>query len=134
MDQQDVLATIRTLLAFERNYLAEERTALAEFRTGLALIVIGPAASTILAYILVSFTSEVGILLDVSNILFFSSLTLIGIWISVHSRSKLQKIKRRKRILKDRQLELAQSSEPVYNLLQECLNFDEGSELHSNKK
>jgi len=41
VNDQQVLAKIRTLLTLERNYLAEERTAMTEFRNGLTLTVIG---------------------------------------------------------------------------------------------
>ena len=78
--EQQVLAKIRTLLALERNFLAEERTALAEFRTGLALIVIGPTAITIIAYVLSGFAEEQSITFDVLNFAFFSVLCILSIW------------------------------------------------------
>ena len=93
--EQEMLAKIRTLLALERNYLAEERTALAEFRTGLALTVIGPAASTVLAYIFAGLPTEQAIIFDLINFAFFSILTIIGIWTSFRSRSKLKMIKQK---------------------------------------
>jgi len=95
--EQEILAKIRTLLALERNYLAEERTALAEFRTGLALTVIGPTASTVIAYILSGFAIEKAPLLDLLNLTFFGILTIIGIWTSFRSQSKLKKIRKKKK-------------------------------------
>lgn len=104
VNEQEVLAKIRTLLALERNYLAEERTAMAEFRNGLALTVIGPTMSTIIAYILSVFTVEKSILLDLLNFAFFSILTIVGIWISFRSQSKLRIIKKKRQLLKKEQL------------------------------
>jgi uncharacterized membrane protein YidH (DUF202 family) len=71
----------------ERNLLAEERTSLAEFRTGLALIFIGPTASTIIAYVLWIYAVNQKIVIDLLNFLFFSILTIFGIWIVYKSQS-----------------------------------------------
>jgi len=79
MNEQEILAEIRTLLAIERNYLAEERTELAEFRTGLALTVIAPAASTVIAYTFSLLQVEHALLLDALNLSFFAILTIWGI-------------------------------------------------------
>jgi len=129
--EQEVLAKIRTLLALERNYLAEERTALAEFRTGLALTVIAPAASTVVAYIFSTFPIEKSLLLDLLNFTFFSVLTIFGIWTSFRSRSKLKKIRKKKKIIKDREVAITQSSKAIHDLLCECIDPDEEPE---NKK
>lgn len=104
VNEQEVLAKIRTLLALERNYLAEERTTMAEFRNGLALTVIGPTMSTIIAYILSVFTVEKSIFLDLLNFAFFSILTIVGIWISFRSQSKLRIIKKKRQLLKKEQM------------------------------
>ena len=122
--EQEILAKIRTLLALERNYLAEERTALAEFRTGLALTVIGPTASTVIAYILSGFAIEKAPLLDLLNLTFFGILTIIGIWTSFRSQSKLKKIREKKRIIKDRETVVAKRSKAVQDLLCDCINHD----------
>jgi uncharacterized membrane protein YidH (DUF202 family) len=121
VNEQEVLAKIRTLLALERNYLAEERTAMAEFRNGLALTVIGPTMSTIIAYILSVFTVEKSILLDLLNFAFFSILTIVGIWISFRSQSKLRIIKKKKATIKKRTIEISKSSKEIYNLLCDCI-------------
>ena len=126
--EQEVLAKIRTLLALERNYLAEERTALAEFRTGLALTVIGPAASTIVAYIFSVFPTEEAILLDLLNFTFFSILTIIGIWTSISSRSKLKTIRKKKEIIKDREAAIIKSSKAIYDLLCDCIDLKDENE------
>jgi len=123
--EQENLAKIRTLLALERNYLAEERTALAEFRTGLALTVISPAASTVFAYIFAGLPIEEAIIFDLLNFAFFSILTIIGIWTSFRSGSKLKKIRKKKRIIKDREVEIIESSKTIHDLLCECIDVDE---------
>ena len=122
--EQEILAKIRTLLALERNYLAEERTALAEFRTGLALTVIGPTASTVVAYILSVFAIEEALLLDLLNLTFFGILTIIGIWTTFRSQSKLKKVRKKKRIIKDRETAIAKTSKAVKDLLCDCINND----------
>jgi len=130
INEQEVLAKIRTLLALERNYLAEERTAMAEFRNGLALIVIGPAVSTIIAYTLSVFTVEKSIFLDVLNFAFFGILSIVGIWISFRSQSKLRIIRKKKANIKNRTIEISKSSKEIYNLLCDCLDDnDEDSNL-----
>ena len=122
---QEILAKIRTLLALERNYLAEERTALAEFRTGLALTVIGPTASTFLAYLFSSLPLTQALLYDVVNFAVFSVLTIWGIWTSVQSRSMLREIRRKKRIIDEREAALVKISKPIHDLLCECITSDE---------
>jgi len=121
INEQEVLAKIRTLLALERNYLAEERTAMAEFRNGLALIVIGPTVSTIIAYTLSVFTVEKSIFLDVLNFAFFGILSIVGIWISFRSQSKLRIIRKKKANIKNRTIEISKSSKEIYNLLGDCV-------------
>ncbi len=123
--EQEILATIRTLLALERNYLAEERTELAEFRTGLALTVIAPAASTVIAYIFSLLQVEYAILFDGLNFTFFAILTVWGIWTSLRSRSKLNKIRKKKMILKDRQCEVMRKSKAVQDLLSDCIAVED---------
>jgi uncharacterized membrane protein YidH (DUF202 family) len=127
--EQEILAKIRTLLALERNYLAEERTALAEFRTGLALTVISPAASTVVAYIFSVLPIEEAILLDLLNFTFFSILTIIGIWTSLRSRSKLKTIRKKKKVVKDCEVELIRSSKAIYDLFKcELLDLENQGE------
>ncbi len=123
--KQEALAQIRTLLALERNYLAEERTALAEFRTGLALTVIGPTASTVIAYIFSALPLAQTILLDVLNVAFFAILTIIGIRTSLTSRTKLKTIRKREKIIKDREKAIIDSSKELHDLLCDCLDLEE---------
>ena len=123
--EQEILAKIRTLLALERNYLAEERTALAEFRTGLALTVIAPAASTFIAYIFSFLKVEYIFLFDLLNFTFFAFLTIWGIWTSFRSRSELNRIMKKKVILKNRECEVMKKSEAVQDLLGDCIALEE---------
>ena len=113
------------MLALERNYLAEERTALAEFRTGLALTVIAPVASTVIAYIFSFLEVEYVLIFDLLNIIFFAILTVWGIWTSFHSRSKLNKIRKKKMILKDRECEVMSKSKAVHDLLRDCASLED---------
>ncbi|MDH5451254.1 MAG: DUF202 domain-containing protein [Candidatus Bathyarchaeota archaeon] len=123
--EQEILAKIRTLLALERNYLAEERTALAEFRTGLGLTVLAPAASTVIAYIFSFLQVERVLFLDSLNFTFFAFLTVWGIWISFRSRSKLNKIRKKKLILKNREAEVMKQSKAVHDLLCDCIALED---------
>ncbi|MGD8566003.1 MAG: DUF202 domain-containing protein [Candidatus Bathyarchaeota archaeon] len=118
---QEILAKLRTLLALERNYLAEERTALAEFRTGLALTVLAPAASTVIAYMFSFLQLEYAILFDAFNLIFFATLTIWGVWTSLRSRTKLNRIRDKKMILKKRECEVMKNSKAVHELLRECI-------------
>jgi len=120
-NENEILATIRTLLALERNFLAEERTCLAEFRTGLTLTVIGPTISTFLAYLFTSLEFEEAIVYDLINFTFFSILTIIGIRMSARSRSKINEIRRMKKVLKDRQSAIIKSSKVINELLGDCI-------------
>ena len=123
--EQEILAKIRTLLALERNYLAEERTELAEFRTGLALTVLAPAASAVIAYIFSFLQVGHALLFDALNFTFFAILTILGIWTSFRSRSRLKKIRKKKMILKDRECEIVGKSKAVHDLLRDCIALED---------
>ena len=129
--EQEILAKIRTLLALERNYLAEERTALAEFRTGLALTVIAPAASAVIAYIFSLLQVEHVLLFDSLNFTFFAILTIWGIWTSFRSRSKVNKVRKKKMILKDRECEVMRKSKAVRDLLHDCIALEAAARAKS---
>ena len=125
MNEQEILAEIRTLLAIERNYPAEERTELAEFRTGLALTVIAPAASTVIAYTFSLLQVEHALLLDALNLSFFAILTIWGIWTSFRSRSELEKIRKKKMVLRIRECEVMRKSKTVQDLLRDCIVLED---------
>ncbi|HII85789.1 TPA: DUF202 domain-containing protein [Candidatus Bathyarchaeota archaeon] len=116
-NEMEVLAKIRTLLALERNYLAEERTALAEFRTGLALVVIGPTIGTIIAYMISVFNLEQSTLFDVLNVVFFSIMTIGGLWIAYKSRIEYRRARQKRVLIKKRTLEVSKSSKEIFGLL-----------------
>jgi uncharacterized membrane protein YidH (DUF202 family) len=116
VDEIDLLARLRTMLALERNYLAEERTELAEFRTGLALAFLGPPGGAVVAYLSPHFPIG-SFFFDIFAVFFFVGLTMIGIVISLSSRSQLLEIRRKKKLLRERESELVRSSEAVYALL-----------------
>jgi uncharacterized membrane protein YidH (DUF202 family) len=128
-NEQEILAKIRTLLALERNYLAEERTELAEFRTGLSLTVIAPAASTFIAYVYSLLQAGYTLLFDMLNFTFFAILTVWGIWTSLRSRSKLNRIRKKKMILKDRECEVMSKSKAVQDLLSDCLASEDAETI-----
>ena len=117
INEMEVLAKIRTLLALERNYLAEERTALAEFRTGLALAVLGPTISTFIAYIIAFFELETSIFVDIFNVVFFAIVTIIGIWISYKSRIEFKKSRQKKIMVRKRILDVSRSSKEIFSIL-----------------
>ncbi|MFB0567145.1 MAG: hypothetical protein ACETVM_00975 [Candidatus Bathyarchaeia archaeon] len=125
-DEQEILAKIRTLLALERNYLAEERTALAEFRTGLALVLLAPPASTVVAYVLATLEVEETLIFDLLNFVFFAVLTIVGIWMSLRSRSELKKIRKKKKLLKDREATVIRSSKVVHDLFDDFISLEDG--------
>jgi uncharacterized membrane protein YidH (DUF202 family) len=125
VNEQEVLAKIRTLLALERNFLADERTALAEFRTGLAITLIGPTVSTLIAYVLSVFTVDQTVVLVVLNFTFFSVLIIFGVWTIFRSQSKLKIIRRKKMAIKKRRIEISKSSKGIYDLLFDYVEEDE---------
>jgi uncharacterized membrane protein YidH (DUF202 family) len=119
--EQEILATIRTLLALERNYLAEERTELAEFRTGLAILLIVPAATTVIAYVSSLLEVRYVFLFDMLNFTLFAALAVWGILTVIHSRSKLNKIRKNKTLLKTRECEFVSKSTTIHGLIGECI-------------
>jgi uncharacterized membrane protein YidH (DUF202 family) len=123
-NEQGPLLVLQTLLALERNFLAEERTCLAEFRTGLTLTVLGPTIGTVLAYLFSSLSLEEALLYDLINLIVFSIITIFGLRMTLHSRSKLTEIRKMKSTLKTRQSKIVQSSTMINDLLGDCLCLD----------
>jgi uncharacterized membrane protein YidH (DUF202 family) len=123
--EQEALAEIRTLLALERTYLSKERTTLSEFRTGIALILAIPPAITIFSYVFSLIPMERIFLFDLPIFTFLAVLTVMGIWIILSSRSKLKKVREKKKILRDREVEVMRSSKAVYHLLYDCITLDD---------
>ena len=123
--EEEVLDKIRTLLALERNYLAEERTALAEFRTGLTLALISPPASAVIAYLFSPLPIMGELLFSSFALAFLSVITIIGVRMSLRSRSKLKVITERKRNLRTREIEIIKRSKTAHHLLGDLINFEE---------
>ena len=123
--KQETLANIRTLLAIERNYLAEQRTALAEFRTGITLALAAPPAISLVSYLFQSIPVDRNLIFDAIIYLFLAILMIVGVWISVNSRSKLSKISQKIEVLKDRENKIIKESKMVYDLLCDCLSHEE---------
>ena len=115
--EQEILAKARTLLALERNYLAEERTALAEFRTGLSILLIVPAASTVIAYVTSLLEARYVFLFNVLNFTLLTVFAGWGIWTVIRSRSKLNKIRKNKTRLKARECEFLNKSKIIHDLV-----------------
>ncbi len=124
-NEQDALSRIRTLLALERNYLAEERTALAEFRTGLALALIAPMATTVAAYIFYVLPTEEPLILNFVSFSAFAVVAALGIWISFRSRSKLKKIWKKKKMLREHQVAVIKSVKAADDLLGKLIVLEE---------
>jgi len=124
--EQVILARIRTLLALERSYLAEERTALAEFRTGLAIAVVAPSASAVVAYIFAFIPPDTG--LDFSPLVFafLGIVTIVGVLASIRSQSRLKKIRKHKKKLKDREDAIIKSSKAAHDLFGELIDLEDG--------
>jgi hypothetical protein len=79
-----------------REYLAEDRTELAKFRTGLAILLIVPAASTIIAYVSSLLETRSVFVFDVLNFKLLTFLSGWGIWKVICFRSQLNKIRNNK--------------------------------------
>ncbi len=120
--EQEILARIRTLLALERNYLSEERTALAEFRTGLTLALVSPPAIS-LVHVFFGDISHSNFIFPIILYLVFILLTAIGIWSSVMSRLRLNKIRQKIQLLKVRQLSVMKDSKELCSLLEDCVTL-----------
>ena len=123
--EQEILANVRTLLAIERNYLAEKRTALAEFRTGLTLMLTAPPAISLITYFFQSIPIIRNPIFDSVIYLFLAIITILGVRISVNSRSKLRKISQKIKLLQDRENKMIKQSKIVYDLLCDCLSQKE---------
>jgi LEA14-like dessication related protein len=119
MDEQEVLAVLRTLLAYERNYLAIERTQLAQLRTGLTLALIPPPAAATLAYALEFLPKNYYISIIVY--IFLAIITVYGIWMSVRSYFLLKKTRVIQARIQKRQREVAEQSRSVKTLLEGIL-------------
>ncbi|MGD6808232.1 MAG: hypothetical protein ACQCN3_00880 [Candidatus Bathyarchaeia archaeon] len=109
MDEQETLAVIRTLLAYERNYQAIERTQLAELRTGLSLALITPPAAATLAYIFEFLPQDYYVSIVVY--VFLALIVVYGVWMALSAFFGLRKTRQTQKVILQRQKEvIAQSS------------------------
>ena len=119
MDEQEVLAVVRTLLAYERNYLSIERTQLAQLRTGLTLSLITPPAAATLAYAFDFLPKNYYISIVVY--IFLIIITLYGVWMSINSFYKLKDTRRVQSRIHQRQLEVIGKSSMINALFEDFL-------------
>jgi|WetSurMetagenome_2_1015567.scaffolds.fasta_scaffold76681_2 uncharacterized membrane protein YidH (DUF202 family) len=119
MDEQEVLAVIRTLLAYERNYLAIERTQLAQLRTGLAIALIVPPAAATYAYAFEFLPKNSYV--DIVIYVFLALITFYGIYMCIHSYLGLRQTRRIERKLQKRQAEIIKQSPSITALLDDIL-------------
>lgn len=120
MDEQEVLAVVRTLLAYERNYLSIERTQLAQLRTGLTLALITPPAAATLAYAFEFLPKNYTI--SIVIYIFLIIFTLYGIWMSLHAYFGLKETRKIQKIIRKRQLEVVGKSGAINTLLEDILS------------
>jgi hypothetical protein len=122
MDEQEVLAIVRTLLAYERNYLSIERTQLAQLRTGLTLSLITPTAAATLAYAF-NFLPK-NYYVSIVVYIFLILITLYGIWMSLNAYFGLKDTRKIQRKIRERQLEVMEKSSSINALLKDILAKD----------
>lgn len=125
MSEQEVLAIIRTLLALERNYLAMERTGLAQLRTGLALALIGPSATTVLAYILNFTPFTEPFYIELVAYAFFVIVAFFGIWITYNAYKDVKKIRLVIVKIRAQELDFAEKSTNLSVLIKDIVNKDQ---------
>jgi uncharacterized membrane protein YidH (DUF202 family) len=119
MDEQEVLAVVRTLLAYERNYLSIERTQLAQLRTGLTLSLITPPAAATLAYAFDFLPKNYYISIVVY--IFLILITLYGVWMSLNAYFALKNTRKIQSKIQERQLEVIGNSNAINKLLEDIL-------------
>lgn len=116
----DVLAQLRTLFALERNYLAEERTQLAKLRTGLSLALFVPPIYIYITSIQSSFSLYALLLF----IIFLIPIIIWSIFMIMHSRSDLKKIRKKKALVKYREEEIIGSSKKMLEIFKNSYIFE----------
>ncbi len=120
--ENNILARMRTLLALERNYLAEERTQLAQFRTGIALTLFGPTSSAI--YFPSSLSQDMPIWISIIILISFVIITGIGLYWILKANSILRTLRKKRKFVKTKELDLIGKNQDVKDLLMECIDLD----------
>jgi uncharacterized membrane protein YidH (DUF202 family) len=109
LDNQEALAVIRTLLAYERNYQSIERTQLAQLRTGLSLALITPPAAATLVYAFEFLPKDYAVSIVVY--VFLALIVIYGVWMTVIASVALRKTRRiQKKIAMRKRKVMTQSS------------------------
>ncbi len=119
MDDNTLLALIRTLLAAERNYLAIERTQLSQLRTGLSLAVIAPSATATFSYAFSYFPENFQF--EIVIYIFLTALTLFGVYMSISSYRKMSETRRIRKIIHSREKEVMAEAEFLEKYLKDIL-------------
>ncbi len=119
MDEQEILAVVRTLMAYERNYLSIERTQLAQLRTGLTLaLIIPPAAATLqFAFDFFPKNDYIGSVVYI----FLGILILYGIWMASHAYFGLKETRKIQNKIKGQELEFMRKSSVFNTILEEIV-------------
>jgi len=116
LDEQETLAVIRTLLAYERNYQAIERTQLAQLRTGLSLVLITPAGAATLAYLFEVLPQNFAA--SVVVFFFLALIVIYGVWMAVNSFIGLRKTRQVQKKILQRQKEVIEQSNVAKEFLE----------------
>ncbi len=82
-------------------------------------------ATTVVAFIFSTLPLERFFLFDVINFIVFAILATIGIWMSIRSLSRLEKIREKKEMLHDHETELIRSAESINELLGKLMVVEE---------
>jgi uncharacterized membrane protein YidH (DUF202 family) len=120
-NERDKLARLRTLLALERNYLAEERTQLARVRTGLAFTLIAPSVYIFIA----SLNLNIPLYFLIFFYIILGFIFIRGIWTIYSAKSKLNKIRTQKEIVKGKEKQIIDNSESIQNTFRNSIEFDD---------
>jgi hypothetical protein len=121
LDEQEALAVIRTLLAYERNYQSIERTQLAQLRTGLSLALITPPAAATLAYAFEFLPNDYAVSIIVY--VFLAVIVVYGVWMAITASFALRKTRRIQRKITARKRRVMEQSSTAKTLLNDIDNF-----------
>ena len=115
LDEQEALALIRTLLAYERNYQSIERTQLAQLRTGLSMALITPPAAATLAYAFEFLPKNY--VVSIVVYVFLAVIVVYGVWMALTSFLALRKTRRIQKKIAERKRQVMEQSSTAKALL-----------------
>ena len=121
IQNKDILAEIRTLLALERNYLAEERTFLAELRTGIALALIGAPLSTLIAYLFPDISIVRNLVFNIILIGLFVLMIIVGFIMIIRARNKIKETNKEKELLQGKIRQIIKKSPEASELFEDLI-------------